>query len=463
MRVKRIWRFLLSRGLAVSAIAATAALLALATLVPDPSEPAFEAMRQRHPLRAAVLERLDLGRLTRSPAFLVLPGFIGLSVAASMWQRTRARLRSQRDGPVRLERFVVRRTVRVRGDATAAAARIEEALARAGFPRAAVASGPVERHGDRGALGFAGSMLFHAALLVTLSGIALSAIGRFTGELLLTEGFAAAVDAGSMVSASPPEGLRGLTGVRLTARDVAVEYVRDADRVPSSRSGMVEIGAVLDVERDGAPPVRTSVGVNAPASVVGYQLSLHRYGFAPEVGAVDPAGRVRADAIALLEVLPPGVEDTVALDGGGELRLSLYPDFVLRDGRPTSRSARDVRPVLAWRWLEGGRVVAAGRVERGGESDVGGYRVAFPSLQHWVGLVVSKDPGLPWFAAGALLGVAGLTLRLVGHERAWTASLRAHGSATDVEVALSARYFPALLAERADRVWAALSDQERDG
>lgn len=435
-------------------MSATAVLLALASFAPDPGEPRFEELRRRAPARAWILERLEPRRFTTSPAFLALPGYIALSVAASMWQRASARLRTRR-APPEIERFAVRRTMTLGEAPGPAAERVRDAVRSAGFPRASAAGG--ELHGRRGALGFLGSMAFHAGLLATMVGIGLSAVGRFSGEVVLTEGFPVRLGPATVRAATPPDGAARLGGTTVAIRSVSVEFAPEVRQaLPDSRTGMVDVSAVLDAERDGASPGRFFLSVNAPASLDGHQLSIHRYGFAPEIRATDPEGRVRTDAVAVLQVIPPGAEDAVALDGGGELRLRFYPDWAPRGAEPASRSPLPVRPVLAWRWMQGGREVASGLVPRGGAAEAGGYRIAFPSLRYWLELLVSRDPGLPWFTLGALLGVGGLALRFGWHEQSWRATLRPDGAGTRLELVLSARYFPALLEERAERVARAL-------
>lgn len=438
-------------------MAVTAALLVLASFAPDPGEPSFEDLRRRAPLRARLLERLEPRRLTTSPAFLVLPGYIALAVAASMWQRTAARLRSRR-GPADVERFAARRTITLPEPPDAAAERVREALKAAGFPRPRAGG---ELHGERGALGFAGSMAFHAGLLATLAGVGLTAVGRFGGEVVLTEGFPVRLGPATVRAAVPPEGAARLRGLTVAVKDVSVEFAPQARQaVPDSRTGLTEVSAVLEAERDGVPRERLFLSVNAPATIDAHQLSIHRYGFAPELRVVDPEGRVRADAVAVLQVIPPGTEDAVPLGGGDELRLRFYPDWAPRGSEPASRSPIPVQPVLAWRWLRDGREVASGIVPRGGEAEVAGHRVAFPSLRYWLELLVSRDPGLPWFALGAFLAIGGLAVRFTWHEQAWRATLRPHGERTRLDLVLSARYFPALLEERAERVARALEKAE---
>jgi cytochrome c biogenesis protein ResB len=447
--VKRLLRVLLSRRLAILAMLAMAGLLALSSTVSEADPERLEAARALRPIRVWIVERLRPYELTHSPLFAVFPLFIAASVLASIAQRIRGHLAGRRrSDPAPLERFRARRVVEVPLTPEGAAAALAAAVRRAGFARAR--GGGLARHGDRGSLGFWGSMCFHAGILVTLAGVSLGSAARFDGEIVITEGFPVDVAPQRMLSAIPPERMGALAGTRLAVSDVSAEFRRETQ--------LTDVSALLHVARPGEPERSELVSVNLPVAVEGYQLSLHRYGFAPEIVARDPGGRVRAEAVAAVRVLPPGREDEIPLEGGGALRLRLYPDYEDRGGEPASRSARPLHPVLAFRWIEGGVERAAGLVERAAEIDVQGYRVAFPALRYWADFIVGKDPGLPWFALGALLCIAGLAVRFTWHEQAWRATFLPAGSGTRIDLTLSVRYFPALLEDRAERIARALGE-----
>ncbi len=449
--VSRIARHFLSRRNAVVAMAALAGLLALASMASEIEPERLEELRARKPVRVWVFERLHPEKLTRSPLFLALPGFIGLSVCASMVQRGRGWWRARSaGGPPRLERFVARRFVTTRVPPAEAAARLNGALRPAVFPPAT--GERLELHGSRGQAGFAGSMIFHAGLLVMLAGVSVSALGRFQGEMVLPEGEPMPLEA-AMLRASPPEALAALAGTWVGVNQVAVEFAKG--------SQMTDASAVMEVRRPGGPAERQVVSVNVPARLGDFQVTLNRYGFAPEIEAADPSGRTRAAGLAVVRVIPPGTEDSVALDGGGELKLAFYPDFAVVDGKPMSRTAQPLAPVLAFRWIEGGREVAAGRVARGSVTEVAGHRVAFPALRYWADFLLARDPGLVWFALAAGLIVAGLAVRFFWYEQSWRATLEPAGMGTRVDLALSSRYFPAFLERRADDLARTLEGDEK--
>ena len=71
-------------------------------------------------------------------------------------------------------------------DLLKACARLDTALRIVGFPKGD--GPPGARHGNSSDVGFAGSLVFHLGLLVTLVGVGASSRGRFNGELVVTEG-----------------------------------------------------------------------------------------------------------------------------------------------------------------------------------------------------------------------------------------------------------------------------------
>ncbi len=439
--MRKLLRLLLSRKYAASALGLLAVLMALAALVPDAEK--IEDLGHRHPAAARILGRLRPAEVARSPVVALLAGYVAAAVVASMATRIRARRSAaRRDGPPPLERFAVRRQLRLDAPLEAAERRVRAAARRLGFAEGQALSGA------RGGVGFWGSMAFHAGLLLALAGVVLSARYRFGGELVLTEGFPFQLSPAIFLRAEPAGALAGLASTRLAVSDITATY--------QGGTQLTDVSAVLTVRRPGEPPDQRFVSVNVPVDVGGFQLTVRSYGYAPELRAVDGAGDVRAAGNVMLHLLPPGTEDAVVLTRGGTLRLRFFPDHVIQDGRDATRSMFPENPVLAFRWYEGGELVAEGRVRRGEEARVAGHRVAFPDFARWLDLVVARDPGVPWFTAGSLLAAVGLAVRMVFYEQAWQARLEPGDGATVVELALSARYHPAALEERAARFAAAI-------
>ena len=303
-------------------------------------------------------------------------------------------------------------------------------------------------HGVRGEAGFFGSIAFHLGLLLVLAGVVASSLTRVNGEVVLTEGFPVAFTPASMLSLDGGDRFPARAAAdSLSIRDFVAEY--------SPQGTPVDYSLLLSVHRGGERIVEEQVRVNQPFRWQGFQITLHRFGFAPELAARDPSGRLRQDAVTVLQLLPPGRPDTVPLEGGGSLKVRLFPDLAMKGARPQTRSLRPARPVAFFEWQdEAGRTVASGQVERGSEVDAGGYRLAFRSLSYWAGFVVARDRGLWFFVVGSVLGSAGILARLVLPDQ----TVRIEWGDGRARLLASTRFFPALHREEIARLVRSLEE-----
>lgn len=429
---RAVYRGLLSRRAAVATMALMAGLLALASLVPEWQSGSWDSLAARAPVTAFVLERLRPRELVQSPAFLLLPAYLFAAIAVSIAVRLRAFQRARRSGHApRHERF--RCTLEVEPTSSSFLDAVAPALRRAGFGVRTDGGGLVARRGE---LGFLGSIAFHLGLLVVLAGVAASRVGAMAGEIVLTEGFPVPLARASFrlldgELAERPERT-------LTMRDFAPEY--------SAAGTNVDFAAVLAVADAGRIEREAVVRVNQELDWEDLALSLQRYGFAPELVVHDARGRRRLEGTGVLQLLPPGKPDTLPLEGGGALRLRLFPDHALAaDGQDGTRSMLPRNPVLAVTWLDGaGREVGRGQVARGGELALPAGTIRFVGLSYWAGFMVARDPGVWLFIAGFALGLGGLVLRFLFPDQLVEVRPLRPDLGGAVRVVASTRFFPAL-------------------
>jgi hypothetical protein len=442
--VRRLLRLLASRTTAIVVMLAMAGLLALSSLVPEVelAPGRRDALRRRRPVAVFLVERLRPERVVRSPAFLALAAWIFAATAWSVVTRVGAEVRRRRLRPApRPERFRVARALEVGGSPEATALAVREELRRRRYRLEPVGGDPATVVATRGSAGFAGSIAFHVGILVVMVGVALSARTRVNGEVMLVEGFPAALGPGTVARATREDALLPLVGTIASVRDFTATYERGFQPV--------DFAAVVDLRRTPAPPRAEVVRVNEGVTTDGFQLTLHRYGFAPELEVTGADGRRLADGVAILRLVPPGTEDRLALADGTELSLALYPDHVERGGITATRSMYPVAPVLAVRHLVGGAEMARGRVGRGEAAVIGAVRVSFPSLRYWADFMLGRDAGLPWIAVGGALIALGLGVRFLVDPQVVRAAASPSGHGTRLDLLVTARYFPALNAERA--------------
>jgi cytochrome c biogenesis protein ResB len=438
---------------------AMAVVLGLASLAPDLESLGPQAaarVRAERPVAAWIGANLRPQQVARGPLFLAACAYLFLGVAVSVVQRVKAHRFGRRAGArAGAERFRVQREILVGAPPERAKGAARRVLAAARYSVREPADGSPAVEGWKGETGFFGSIAFHVGLLVLLVGAGASSLTRWNGEMLLTEGFPAPFAPSAMHNVSRRDGFPDLSGYELAIRDFVADY--------SAQGTPVDFAALLSVRRDGVPVREAPVRVNQAFAWRGIQLTLHRYGFAPEIVATDPEGARRVDSVNVLQVLPPGREDAVRIRGGGELRVRLFPDYATLRGEPASRSLRPRQPVIAFRWLEAdGRERAAGRVARGQAVADNGYTVAFPALSYWAGFQVSRDAGLAFLAVGSLVGTIGLALRLAFPDQSVRVEWEAWENGTRLRVLASTRFFPALHEEQVGRLVEALERELTD-
>ena len=421
---------------------AMAALLALSALVPDldslsPSR--LAELRRTRPLLLWIGRHLRPGEIVGSPPFLLLPLVLSLGIVRSLVERVRAHLTRGTGPSAAAARFRVERVLRL--DAPLTPGTLERHLVRDGYE--VTSTGPDHVEAGKGRRGFWGSIAFHVGLILILAGIATSSRTRFSGEFLLAEGFRAPFAVSSMFNVSGAGRFRAREPAEIAIRDFTADY--------SPEGTASDYGLILSVASTGAVRKEQQVRVNQAFWWDGYQITLHRYGFAPGLSVSGPG--VSLDGVVVLQLLPPGREDAVVLGDGGRLLVRLFPDYATLKGEPASRSLDPQRPVLVFRCVDAqGRERAAGSIERGSVSTVNGYTVAFPSLRYWGGFIVARDLGLWLFVAGSILGSLGLALRIVFPDQILHASLRPEGEGMEVRLRSGTRFFPALHEEQVDRL-----------
>jgi len=449
-------RWFLSRNAAVAAMAVMGLLLAVSGFVPTPDlmgEREFARLAAERPFVAWLAEKIRPQAMVSHPAFLLFPLYLSIGIGFSLYQRLRMRMRRGKAAAAQTWRFRQDRGFDTPATPPEFARILPQRLRGSGF--AAVESGPFSWSGEKGAKGFWGSVAFHIGLLLVFIGVAASSRTRLHGEIVLTEGFVTPLNGATLLNRTgvgelPDEGLVGLS-----MRDFAASY--------TPQGSNLDFSALLAVHRGGSVRREAMVRVNDAFVWEGTQFTLHRYGFAPAVVATNPAGERLADGVGLLQLLPPGAEDSLQLTDGGELVLSFYPDFAVRQGKPVARSLNPVRPVLAFRWRDAsGAEVAAGRVRRGESASVNGYRVEFPALSYWAGFLVARDGGLWFFAFGSILASLGLALRMLFPDQSLRLTWEPGESGSRVRMSASTRYFPALHEEQVERLLARLTGVTRE-
>ena len=307
---------------------------------------------------------------------------------------------------------------------------------------------------ERGHWREGGSLLFHTAFYVLLTGVVIGKVFGFTGQVSLAEGdtFADTRIAYDAVEPGRAWGLDDHRGFAVTLDNFDVSYFDDF--TPKDFVSDVTITEAGETVR--SAPIR----VNHPVRHAGMTLYQTRFGMAPRL-IVRAGERVLLDERVLLaqnesaniwtgtaKVKFDDPERQIALD------LVLAPDAEMVDGQPRiGRDPRPVNPVLIGNLFFGElgleRPVPAAEFRRGdgpldsamlrpgSTADLieGNLTVEFADLGYWSGLQVSHQPGRTLLLLGGGLILIGLIPSLYSYRRRLWVAVRPDGAGSTITVA----------------------------
>lgn len=316
--MRRLYRLLVSRKLAVWLIGLTGGYSMLATLLPlgDARSPEVAQWAVRHPELEAVVGPLGLHQPFTTPVFVMLAALLTMSTAACSWERTtraRAYWRAARVGDA---------VAGITGGRPTFALSVEpdgnprdEAVARLGSLGLRVQTDPRDPSlvlGSRSRWTVFGSPLFHWSLVVLFASAGLGQLTRSEGEIHVVDGAVLRDERASYAL--------GLTtgpwfGDRFSGADIEVESVERALTVDGINRGD---SPVVRVRRGDRVLARGAVYPNHPLSFG--SVVIHR-------GDLGPALRVsfRFPNGMSLSDQPVSLPDTIG-EGRGTGAVELTAD-----------------------------------------------------------------------------------------------------------------------------------------
>jgi cytochrome c biogenesis protein len=446
--MKKLWRLLNSRKLAVYLLFALLLVLVVSTLLPSTitvSEEHWEELARERPVAFWVASHFATPYVVRSTVFIVPTVFLFFSTLACTVTRVRNWARTRKSEFEKEQAF----SFSVERELTGTAGEAEEELLRVLRGKrweCAVSreGGGTEVVGQKGfGLGFWGSVVFHVGLIACFLGAPVSALTVFRGEFLVTEGITTPLKGGFVYSEG--KDIAGLPDADVTVMDLEGRYAEGIYKVHFG--GTVRIGGMT------AP-----FSVNNPVEYEGYQLTLDSFGYSPQI-TMERDGSTFFDYFLNLRQQKTG--DYFDLPSE-ELTLFvlLFPDFYQEGTILKTRSREPNNPICLVRFLRGEQEVAKGLVELGGETHIGGYRVGFPELRNWAGFVVVREWGVHVLAVGMVIGLAGLLVRFLSNERIIEMRLRESTSGSSVAVRGYSRYYPAFLEKEVREMAARVAGEE---
>jgi hypothetical protein len=436
--MKKIFSILNSRQIAVSLLTAIVALLILSTFLPNeitraPEE--WDLLARRQPLFFRLASTLSTPYLVKQWWFVATAFFLFLATLTC----TATRLNGWRQG--RKSEFSKEKAFTFSADGSyAASPETVGANAARLLKKGRWDCSQVSRAGEslviaaeKGiALGFWGSLVFHAGLLLCFIAIPLSAFYSFSGNLLLTQGAVVTLREGVRPDSGADPGL-------LPAGTVSVEDLRG---VYLQGKFKLDFGGTLLLDRDGRAE-RLPFSVNQSVSSGGFQFSLQEYGFAPRL-VVTREGLAPFDYF--LNLTHPEEGDYFPLpEDGLRLFVVLLPDFFRDKNKIGSRSKEPRNPYLLVKVFQGEKVLVERLVKVGETVVAEGYSIAAPQLGNWVNLAVSRERGLIFIIFGSLVVTLGLLVRFLSNERRLELEILPAANGCTCRLKGYSRYYPAFL------------------
>jgi cytochrome c biogenesis protein len=300
---------------------------------------------------------------------------------------------------------------------------------------------------ERGYLRETGNLVFHAALLVLLVGVAAGKLWGYQGTVLLTETQPGICNAVPLYDSFRPGKLVDGSGLAPFCIDSLDKFTATYD--PSGTPSEFRADITYSEGQNGAPK-KDTLRVNHPLRIEGIRVYLVGHGFAPRFTVTKPDGTVLKDISApFLPVVPSTLlsEGAVKLLDGVNPQLALYGTFAPfaatdTDGKMTSVSPQPGNPGVAFVVYQGDLGVDSGapqsvysidqrQVANGALKEVDsaqltqgksvkladGTQITFDGYREWATIQVNHDPGQTVVLGAAVAIVLGLLLSLAVRRR----------------------------------------------
>lgn len=257
-----------------------------------------------------------------------------------------------------------------------------------------------------GKAGLWGTPLFHAGIIVLVSGALLSASDRFGAHFELSEGETFSGDPGKLkrdkFSVATMDEFGALRLDRLDAQVAEGERLRELRAFFTTREN--------GQEKDG-PPQEMALTVNNPLKIGDYTFYLdQKFGYAAAFERTLPDGsqrelRINFDAprTKWKAGSPIGRDTVVTLEN-----TPIFYRMALTPGEA---------PSFALEAAQRGQPLFKGTLLPGQTADLGVYRLTFRGVIPWVGIYATTDRALRIVLAGFVIALAGFLLHLLVRPR----------------------------------------------
>jgi cytochrome c biogenesis protein ResB len=400
--IRRIRHFLGSLRLTLAIIIALTLLLLAGLVIPQKGvlqKDLYLQWRSSHPELVAVLDSIGLTDIYRSPLAVVLWSAFFINLSVVMWGRIRA-VRQQialhpdkLQPPSRISSGAA--VVEVRLPDALSIARVAELLVRRSFD---VLTGHNRLYAIRNRRSPVATIIFHLSFLMILIGGLTTIATRFTARVELAEG--ESFDGELSRYMAPPR----LPRIGDPPRPSFL-----VERIAPQLVDGQPVGIKVTI-RDQDDQVDIAE-INRPFRSDGCSFVIQDIGVAPLIIISDSNGTQLDGAWVKLDVLL-GKQDRFEM-AGLDLGVSFFPDLVITDGSPATRSQEVNNPAFVFQ--HAGETSDPLGLGEGLVLD--GLRLTPQDLRYWVRFYVRKESGLAVVWTGFALAAIALVWRLLLYRR----------------------------------------------
>lgn len=416
--LKKMWRVVGSRRFAIILLLVLAVLLMVGSIIPNldtmlpDDKAAFETER---PTTFAAVKALQVRNVTSHPLFLLWPLFLLLSVLQCTSARIRPFIALKNVGRQRAtiprEKPADAEWMETGAAPDTLAQECEKRLNEDGWK-----VGKTQKNttwfitGEKGRIGFWGSLGFHAGMLVVLGGVGISLLLSFHGAVLISEGQTLDMEHESSYLAIYD---RPVIGEDMPSGKIILDKFNAGYNDHGEAISFALDMHTIDSEYETRP---ARVEVNRPLKLGGLRLSFRKYGFSPRFVVQNESGETILDAHIRLNILGPEETDSFVIPSNPpvDVDLRFFPDHYDDGGKLANRSLEPRNPAFLVYTADAdeGRLL-----KKKGSITIDGFSIRFEDLRYYAYLEVYEDPAMGMMIAGFFIVVAGLTWRFRYHER----------------------------------------------
>lgn len=372
----------------------------LGILLPSPStlSPArLMEFKESHPVLYAFSARLSIDKVIRSPIFLILPLFLFLSILLCSIKRAVAFLNRKGSELTQVNLDWIEVAEEKKMDALRSFFLKDHWQTRDG------------RYFTKGRIGFWGSIIFHAGMLVVFAGIVVSSLTNFKASMILVEDSWTSLKEGEMVRfLRNPLLPLGLPEILFSLTKFTAVY--DEKGAPSRFSAEI----LFEDEAGDIKPY--NVEINRPFKYRGLQATLQRAGVTPRFVIKNNAGVKIFDGE--VNIFAGDFFDMFNVyQEGLSVYVKFFPDMEIKNGKPILKSRELRNPGVLIEILTKENRRFSNPIFIGGEAQLGPYTIGVKGFRHWAEFELSRDYGLAPLMFGILCVILGLMIRFIDYDR----------------------------------------------